>query len=144
MGFATAQDKITPLARDGVKNEIPLLENRFRIDHKIDKVTLLFFRNRGAPAVVLVRPDGTKYYATDSVKNHDLDWYDELSYDLVTITNPMPGPWQVVGKILPGSRIMVMGEIELDVDPLPPMLFRGETVKLTGRVLNDGEPIEAG
>ena len=86
MGFATAQDKITPLARDGVKNEIPLLENRFRIDHKIDKVTLLFFRNRGAPAVVLVRPDGTKYYATDSVNNDDLDWYDELSYDLVTIS----------------------------------------------------------
>ena len=143
-GFANEQDKITPLERDGVQNEIPLLENRFRIDHKVDKVTLLFFRKRGAPAVVLVRPDGTKYYATDSVNNDDLDWHDELSYDLITISNPMPGPWQVVGSILPDSRIMVLGEIELNVDPLPPMLFRGETVKLTGRVLNDGEPIEVG
>ncbi len=68
MGLATEQDKITPLQRDGIQNEIPLLDNRFRIDHKVDKITLLFFRKRGAPAVVLVRPDGSKYYATDSVK----------------------------------------------------------------------------
>ncbi len=144
IGFANEQELITRLERDGVKNEIPLLENRFRIDHKVDKVTLLFFRKRGTPAVVLVRPDGAKYYATDAIKNDALDWYDELSYDLVTISNPMPGPWQVVGSVLPDSHITVLGELELNVDPLPALLFRGETIKLTGRLLNDGKAIEAG
>jgi uncharacterized protein (TIGR03503 family) len=144
MGICAEQDKITPLERDGIQNEIPLLENRFRIDHKVEKITLLFFRERGTPAVVLVRPDGSKYHVTESLNNDDLDWHDEMTYDLITIANPMPGPWQVVGSILPDSRIIVMGEIELSVDPLPPVLFRGETIKLTGRVLNDGEPIEVG
>nr|WP_227008911.1 TIGR03503 family protein [Pseudoalteromonas prydzensis] len=141
---ATSEDKITLLQRDGQQNEIPLLENRFRIDYKVDEITLLFFRKPGAPAVVLVKPDGSKYYATSARKDDNLQWFDELSYDLITIKNPMPGPWQVVGSILPKSRIVVLGEVELQVEPLPALLFRGETVKMTGRILNDGQPINTG
>ncbi|MBB1418075.1 TIGR03503 family protein [Pseudoalteromonas sp. 1181_04] len=141
---ATNEDKITLLQRDGRQNEIPLLENRFRIDYKVDEITLLFFRKPGAPAVVLVKPDGSKYYATSARKDDNLQWFDELSYDLITIKQPMPGPWQVVGSILPKSRIVVLGEVELQAEPLPPLLFRGETVKITGQILNDGEPIQVG
>ena len=141
---ATSEDKITLLQRDGQQNEIPLLENRFRIDYKVDEITLLFFRKPGAPAVVLVKPDGSKYYTTSAIKDDNLQWFDELSYDLITIKNPMPGPWQVVGSILPKSRIVVLGEVELQVAPLPPLLFRGETVKMTGQILNDGQPINTG
>ncbi|WP_442961367.1 TIGR03503 family protein [Pseudoalteromonas sp.] len=141
---ATSEDKITLLQRDGQQNEIPLLENRFRIDYKVDEITLLFFRKPGAPAVVLVKPDGSKYYATSARKDDNLQWFDELSYDLITIKNPMPGPWQVVGSILPKSRIVVLGEVELQVEPLPALLFRGETVKMTGQILNDGQPINTG
>nr|WP_248290940.1 TIGR03503 family protein [Pseudoalteromonas arctica] len=140
---ATSEEKITLLQRVGQQNEIPLLENRFRIDYKIDEITLLFFRKPGAPAVVLVKPDGSKYYAISARKDDNLQWFDELSYDLITIKNPMPGPWQVVGSILPKSKIVVLGEIELQVEPLPALLFRGETVKITGQILNDGEPIQA-
>ena len=135
--------QVEVLKRDGQQNEIPLLENRFRIDSQVDEITLLFFRKSGAPAVILVRPDGSKYFATESVKNPNLEWFDELNYDLVTIKNPMPGPWQVIGSILPESRIVVLGEISLLADPLPPMLFRGETLKITGKILNDGESINA-
>ncbi|WP_244390938.1 TIGR03503 family protein [Pseudoalteromonas sp. KAN5] len=141
---ATSEDKITLLQRDGQQNEIPLLENRFRIDYKVDEITLLFFRKPGAPAVVLVKPDGSKYYATSARKDDNLQWFDEISYDLITIKKPMPGPWQVVGSILPKSRIVVLGEVELQVEPLPSLLFRGETVKITGQILNDGQPINTG
>ncbi|KAF7775130.1 hypothetical protein PCIT_a1244 [Pseudoalteromonas citrea] len=145
IGFsAVALPSITLLQRNGKINEIPLLDNRFRIDHKVDKITLLFFRTRGAPAVVLVKPDGSKLYAPQALKNDKLDWFDEPSYDLITISDPTPGPWQVVGSIQPNSRIMVLGEIELHVDPLPPLLFRGETLKVSGKVTNDGKPIQVG
>ncbi len=55
----------------------------------------------------------------------------------------MPGPWQAIGNILPNSRIVVLGEVTLETEPFPTMLFRGEKIKMTGRVLNDGEPINA-
>lgn len=138
-----AVQQVEMLKRDGEKNEIPLLNNRFRIDSNIDKITLLFFRKPGSAAVVLVRPDGRKYSVSDAAKNRDIEWYDELSYDIVNINNPMPGPWQAIGRILPNSRIVALGDIELKIDELPPLLFQGETVKVTGRILNDGEAIDA-
>ncbi|WP_105167779.1 TIGR03503 family protein [Pseudoalteromonas sp. T1lg23B] len=140
--FATPQ--VTVLERDGVSNEVPLLDNRFRIDHEVEKISLLFFRKPGSPAVVLVQPDGSKIYATHALRDDSLQWYDEVSFDLVVISNPTPGPWQVIGNIQDGSRVMVVGDIELEVEPLPPLIFRGETLKVTGRVTNDGKPIEIG
>ncbi|CAM3587743.1 MULTISPECIES: TIGR03503 family protein [Pseudoalteromonas] len=142
VGAQTPQ--ITMLQRDGKVNEIPLLDNRFRIDYNIEEITLLFFRAPGAPAVVLVKPDGSKYYATSSLDNDALQWYDEVSYDLIILKNPTPGPWQVIGQIQKNSRIMVLGDIELEVEALPPLLFRGEVLKVTGRVTNDGKPIDVG
>lgn len=144
--FATSAygvKQVEVLKRDGRQNEIPLLDNRFRIDSHIDEITLLFFRKPGTPAVILVRPDGGKYAVTDLAKNLDLDWYDEVGYDIIRIKNPMPGPWQAIGNILPKSRIVVLGEITLETEPFPTMLFQGEKIKMTGRVLNDGELINA-
>ena len=135
--------QVEELKGSGKQNEIPLLDNRFRVDDKIDEIKLIFFRRPGSPAVILVRPDGTKYFATNAVRNTSLDWYDELNYDLVVIRNPMPGPWQVIGQVMPESRIVVIGELSLKVEPLPKILFQGETVKVTGEILNDGEPIRA-
>lgn len=40
------QEKLTVLAEG---NEIPLLDNRFRIDHDVDKITLLFFAAKAHP-----------------------------------------------------------------------------------------------
>jgi len=140
----TTTPSITLLKNNRKVNEVPLLDNRFRIDYKVEKITLLFFRKPGAPAVILVKPDGSKYYAHHAMKNEMLEWYDEASYDLITIENPTPGPWQVIGRVQPDSRIMVLGDIELVVEPLPKLMFRGETLKVTGQVTNDGKPIDVG
>lgn len=140
----TTTPSITLLKNNRKVNEVPLLDNRFRIDHKVEKITLLFFRKPGSPAVILVKPDGSKYYSHHAMKDEQLDWYDEPSYDLIIIDKPMPGPWQVIGKVQPDSRIMVLGDIELVVEPLPALMFRGETLKVTGQVTNDGKPIDVG
>lgn len=123
-------------------NNIPLLDNRFRIDHNVDQVTLLFFRKRGSPPVILVKPDGSKLYATQGVTGI-VDWFDDATYDLIRIKNPMPGPWQAVGKIDPNSKILIISDIELHVEDLPEILIQGETIKLTAKLTNGGEPINA-
>jgi len=45
-GNAYGVKQIEVLKRDGHQNEIPLLDNRFRIDSKIDEITLLFLENQ--------------------------------------------------------------------------------------------------
>ncbi|WP_333607425.1 TIGR03503 family protein [Arsukibacterium sp.] len=134
-GFTLLQDLPT-------KNQIPLFDNRFRIDSEVESITLLFFRRQGSASVVLVRPDGSKIHAHTASK-HQVRWFDAASYDLIEITEPMPGPWQAIGRILPESRILVLTDIQLDVDLLPEHLMVGETVKVTARLMNGDQPINA-
>jgi uncharacterized protein (TIGR03503 family) len=134
-GFALLGDLPT-------KNQIPFFENRFRIDSEVETITLLMFRRPGSASVVLVRPDGSKLYFNTAEENQ-VRWHDAATYDLIEINNPMPGPWQAIGRILPQSRIMVLTDIKLDVDPLPDNLMVGETVKVTARLLNGGAAVTA-
>ncbi|ALZ74606.1 TIGR03503 family protein [Rheinheimera sp. F8] len=131
---------ITELKDIAGTNSIPLLGNRFRIDFAVDEVTLVFFRKKGAPSVVLVRPDGSKVYAR-TAKDNGMQWFDDKTYDLIKMTKPTPGPWQAIGEILPESRIMVLTEIGLDVDALPTDLMVGEIFKVTARLSNGGKPV---
>lgn len=124
-------------------NGIKLLQNRFRIDHKVSEITMIFFREYGSAPVVLVRPDGSKLFLS-RVTEDEADWYDSDTFDMITIKNPVPGPWQAVGQILEDSRIMVVSDIELHADPLPSMLFAGEILKQTAYVTNGGERIDYG
>lgn len=139
----TAPD-LEVLQRNSDVNQLKILDNRFRIDHRIDEITLVFFRKRGAPSVILVQPDGSKLYSSSAMRNASLEWIDEVSYDVIRIKQPMPGPWQAIGQILPESKIMILSDIELAVDPLPPLMFKGETIKVTGRLTNGGKPVEDG
>jgi len=100
------------------------------------------FRKRGSASVVLVRPDGSKIHF-NTAEAQQVRWHDASSYDLIQIKNPMPGPWQAVGRLLPESRIMVLTDIRLTVDPLPSNLMVGETVKITARLTNGDQPINA-
>ena len=143
-GLAVAQQELEVLQRNSEQNELKIFDNRFRIDYQVEEITLLFFREKGTPAVILVRPDGSKIYATESLRDINIEWFDDETYDIIKIKKPMPGPWQAIGQILPESKLMILSEIELHVDPLPALLFKGETIKVTGRLTNGGKPIEEG
>ncbi|OZB36012.1 MAG: TIGR03503 family protein, partial [Alishewanella sp. 34-51-39] len=139
---AKSDTGLTILDQLPVRNQIPLLDNRFRIDDGVDSITLVFFRRQGTASVVLVRPDGSKVFY-NTAKDHNMRWHDAATYDLIEINNPMPGPWQAVGRILPESRILVLTDIQLQVDPLPPALMVGETFKLTARLMDGDQVVNA-
>ena len=139
-----SQDKITELnyyEDDNITNQIPYFDNRFRLDANLDEITLLFYRVAGAPPVILVRPDGSKL----KVNNYDhknVEWFDDRTFDMVKIKKPMPGPWQVIGNVLPNSKIMVLTDIRLEVEPLPEVILAGETLKIEASLHNGTKAIE--
>ncbi|WP_241737638.1 TIGR03503 family protein [Neptunicella marina] len=136
-----APDK-TPLTMlgDDYQNSVPLLQNRFRIDYKVDEISMIFFRQYGSAPVVLVKPDGSKLFQS-RVTDDVAEWVYGPNYDAIKIKNPMPGPWQAMGQILPSSRLMVMSDVKLHVPPLPDVMFSGEIMKQTGKLTNGGKPI---
>ncbi|APE01722.1 TIGR03503 family protein [Alteromonas mediterranea] len=126
---------------DNYTNSIKLLQNRFRVDYNVEEITMVFFREYGSAPVVLVRPDGSKLFQ-GRVDEDKVQWFDADTFDMITIKNPVPGPWQAVGQVLPESRIMVLSDVELHADPLPNVLFSGEILKSTAYLTNNGKPIE--
>ncbi|MGS0680035.1 TIGR03503 family protein [Shewanella sp. 125m-7] len=116
------------------------LKNRFRLDHMVESVTLLIHREYGSAPVIIVRPDGSKWY----VNRHPeakVTWMEGLTGDMITIKQPMPGPWQLIGQVVEGSVIDKVSQLSIDVDPIPQPLFQGERLKLTARLLGDEQKL---
>ncbi|QIA63955.1 TIGR03503 family protein [Vibrio astriarenae] len=121
------------------ESSVSLLDNRFRVDPSIEQITFVIYRAERSQPVVLVRPDGKKYYAW---KNEDnVRWYQESAMDIVSIDNPMPGPWQAVGKVTPKNKILLISHLELRADTLPSRLYQGEEIKFTAELTSNGEPL---
>lgn len=138
---SSTKDKIDYHQSDNITNQIPYFDNRFRIDAALDQITLIFFRKRGSKPVILVQPDGKKLRIND----HDRDkvqWYDDRTYDMVVIKKPMVGPWQAIGNILPESKILIVSDINLVVEPLPEIILSGETLKVIAKLYNGKNKID--
>ena len=136
-----AKQEIQYFKESNTLNSIPLLKNRFRIDAEIDEVMLLFYRRHGSPPIILVRPDGSKL-KVEQLPEGKVSWFDDRSFDLIKIKKPMPGPWQAIGQIIPNSEIMVVSDVRIEVEPLPPILLQGETIKITGQLYNGDRVID--
>lgn len=142
--IGTAKETLSELKyyqQDNVTNQIPYFDNRFRIDAQLDEISLIFYRSSGSKPIILVRPDGSKI-RIDNYPRERVEWFDDRTFDMIKIKKPMPGPWQAIGDIIPNSKIMVLSDVKIVVDPLPETVFSGETLKVTGRLFNGDKAID--
>ncbi|MCL1098604.1 TIGR03503 family protein [Shewanella gelidii] len=116
------------------------LKNRFRIDHMVESVTLMIQRDYGSAPVVIVLPDGSKWYASRHPKEQ-VQWLDGVTGDIITIANPVPGPWQLLGRVSEGSQIKFLSKLAIQVDPLPQPLFQGERIKVMAKLIGDEQKV---
>ncbi|WEM43937.1 TIGR03503 family protein [Photobacterium sp. DA100] len=116
------------------------LDNRFRVDPTVQQVSFMVKRDQKSNSVVLVRPDGQKYYAWRHPDN--VSWYEAPGMDIISIENPMAGPWQAVGKVSPKNQIVVLSDLKLEVDNLPARLYQSETIKFSARLTQNGKPLQ--
>ena len=121
------------------ESTMSLLDNRFRVDSSISHITFIIYRAEATQPVVLVRPDGKKYYSHRSPDN--VRWYQESAMDIVSIENPMPGPWQAIGKVTPKNKITLISHLKLSAESLPERLFQGEEIKFTARLTSNDKPL---
>lgn len=121
------------------ESSIRLLDNRFRVDPSISQASFIIYRKRNSQSVVLVRPDGKKYYAWSHPEN--VRWYEESGMDIISIDDPMPGPWQAVGKVHPSNNIKILSNLKLSVDRFPQRLYMGESTKFTAQLRHDDKPL---
>ncbi len=124
-------------------SDIPLLDNRFRIDYGVKEITFIVTRKPGTSSVILVRPDGSKLYV-GKVTPPEVGWLALKDHDLITIRDPMPGPWQAIGEVDPDNRVRILSNIKLETEQLPTQLYQGEVIKLKSWLLIDDAPPKDG
>ncbi len=134
--------KVEYYQKDNTTNQIPYLDNRFRLDANIEEITLIFYRKSGSTPIILIRPDGSKI-RVNQFDHEKVQWFDDSTFDMIKIKKPMPGPWQAVGDILPHSQILVVSDVKIEVEPLPDVAFSGETLKVVGKLFNGNDAIDS-
>lgn len=107
-------------------NDIPLLDNRFRIDPKTDQITFIFNHKKGYQRVILVRPDGSKLYQQRHPES--VAWVSSKIQDIITIQNPVAGPWQAIAELDGDNRIKLISKVKLTVNRLPLKLYAQEYI----------------
>ncbi|CAK0744011.1 VWFA domain-containing protein [Gammaproteobacteria bacterium] len=119
------------------RDTLPLKDNRFMVDSTVHELTLVVFRRPGANPTSIVSPEGTRYSReTPPAQGR---WAGEQDYDMVTVEKPVPGSWQVQADTDPDNRVMVVTDLNLEMDPVPPQALVGEHLDLTARLRERGK-----
>ncbi|WP_319781781.1 hypothetical protein [Oceanisphaera sp. IT1-181] len=118
----------TALSSQASEQSARWLSNTFRIDPSISSLTLLIERTPNSAPVVLIRPDGSKYYQHEHPDH--IGWVSTHDRDVITLWQPEPGPWQATGKVTPKRAITLVSEFELALSPLAERLYQQEVLKL--------------
>lgn len=118
---------------------VPLDENGFLVDSSIKEFTALIFRRAEVPATVIIAPDGKEYSATDPANN--VNWYRTDKYDLITVQQPVAGQWKVKTEMAPGSRVTVVSNLQLVVQPLSSNIKRNQTMDLAYSFIANNETV---
>ncbi|MCK5818755.1 MAG: hypothetical protein KAH18_05775 [Psychromonas sp.] len=121
-------------------NDIPLLDNRFRLDPKTQGVTIILNHFKEPQIIVLIRPDGSKIFQERHPEN--VAWVRMNKLDMITITNPMVGPWQVIANLDKNNRIKLISTVKLNVQPLPKKIYSKELLTTTATLTENNTKLK--
>ncbi len=109
--------------------EVPLTDNRFKIDRSIKEFTALIFKKNN-DAIYLKSPSGKTIEA--ETQDVDITWFSDENFDLITLANPKSGQWKILGPVDPDNRVIVVSDLKLNVnnDELPTSLMAGDELIL--------------
>lgn len=117
--------------------QVPLKKNRFSIDAGIREFTALIFRAPGSKPTELINPGGDRL--TEIHQNESLKWYSERNFDLITVSNPHEGEWEIDGELDPDNRILVVSDLMLNVRNVPENIAPGDKIDLEAFLHEDGK-----
>lgn len=121
-------------------DSIPLLDNRFDVDASVSELTLLVFRGEQESPLRLVNPAGVNHELTAHAEN--TSWRSENGYDLVTVSDPLTGTWQINTKPDPDNRVMIVTDLKLEIEDVPAYLMSEEVLHVNARITELGKPID--
>ena len=131
--FLQSLEMVAPTAR------VPIGDNGFEIDDSVTEFTVLVFLENGEATLALIDPSGQRYEA--GMENEGVEWFRNRKFALVTVSSPQQGTWQLVAPGGTTTRVTVISDLRLEVDPLPNSLPGGRQTELGLRLLEHGRTL---
>ncbi|WP_150913269.1 vWA domain-containing protein [Marinobacter halotolerans] len=114
------------------QDQIPLTDEGFTVDQGVEEFTALIFwgenETSATRALTLTNPGGERF--TQGAAPGNMRWAAETGYDLITVTDPQAGQWQIDGELGEGSRVTVVSDLRMVVSPIPPTFNPDEPIAL--------------
>lgn len=118
---------------------VPLDNNGFLVDASIKEFTALIFRKPGEERTIISSPEGKDYSSTNP--NDGVNWYRTDKYDLITVDGPKAGQWKIKTEIAPQSRVTIVSNLQLVVEPLKNNLHSKDVLALNYSFQENGKTI---
>ncbi len=103
-------------------------DNKFRIDKSVREATLLVFHSANNEPTKVKTPSGVSFSSEDTPNG--VSWHRDDGYDLMTITKPEPGEWQILADVDPDNRVIVITDLKMVASSLPNQVLQGELNKI--------------
>jgi len=120
-------------------DSVPLLDNRFNVDSSVSEMTLLVFRGETDPPLQLITP--TEESLAANAHGEKVHWRSDSGYDLVTVSEPKTGTWQINTTPDPDNRVMIVTDLKLAIDDVPSYLMAEEVLQVHARITEQGAPL---
>lgn len=131
--FLRIFDQAVPVER------VPLDEEGFLVDTSVKEFTALIFRKDDLAKTTIADPNGKTYESTDPQNN--VNWYRTKNYDLITVQQPPAGKWKVITPMAPDSRVTVVSNLSLQVNPSSNNIKPNQALSLTYEFTEAGKII---
>lgn len=115
-------------------DRVPLNDNTFSVDQSVKEFTVLVFRGAENKPSELITPS-KKVLSANNVMNSR--WFSDKQYELITVSEPEAGQWQLVADTDPNNRVTVVSNLQLEVEGLPNNILKGQLVDLTFSLRDD-------
>ncbi|MBO6849641.1 MAG: VWA domain-containing protein [Marinobacter sp.] len=114
------------------QEQLPIEGDGFDVDSGVQEFTALIFWGEDETSATrkleLTDPAGSVAVVGDTGKG--MRWAREPGYDLITVTEPLPGKWRINGELGEGSRVTVVSDLRMVVSPVPPSFSEAQPLAL--------------
>jgi hypothetical protein len=131
--YLQSLEMVAPTAR------VPVAGQSFQIDDSVEEFTALMFFRGARTEVGLVSPAGERFQPGD--ESEQVLWFSNRQFALVTVRAPQPGEWRMEAPKGATTRVTVISDLRLDVDPLPNNLPADRIGQLGIRLVEKGRVI---
>ncbi|WP_347332357.1 vWA domain-containing protein [Marinimicrobium locisalis] len=121
-------------------DQLPINDGFFLVDESVEEFTALVRRDSDQAPTVLIDPQNREHRHPPTLSK--MNWHHTEAYDLITVTDPMPGRWKISAELQPFSRLTVISDLKLVVEPQPNNVYVGEPLPLRFHLRDDNGIID--